>query len=513
MYISAIENCTHFSSNKFIDYNSLQYFSLNNVFNENEKDEECIPNMKLVNLLFYNNISIHEENKDNNIPDTFESLFHKNNIDYNSIDSEKEHKYFLCLSCGIILSSRSEINNHTQILKHYIAINLTDISIWCLECINPYLDNNQKGTPININQEQISLIKNHIQYLREKKYLTPYYKFYTKEEIYSIKYNRFINNFKQNKFRNIIFMVGAGISTTAGIPDFRSETGLFKQLQDKYNMKSPEEFFMKRTFLEKPELFYEFCKIFDLSAIKPTLTHKFMNYLMSKNIVKYVFSQNIDGLELKANIPEEKIIFAHGSFTEGHCPQCKIKVDIGKINKGIQEGFIVKCDICGGPCKPNVVFYGEDVIEKFYEKIKESEDFDLVLIMGTSLQVYPFAQIPKLMKTTSWKVVFNRDKVGRFLFNFLFSNTLFIQGTTDDIVKKFLKDVDLLDDFKNFVKINYGDENIDINENIKMIEVKIMDEKNKQINEQIKTAEQEKKDNYINDDNNINNENKENKNI
>ena len=374
------------------------------------------------------------------------------------------------------------------------------------------MENNQKGTPINLNSEQISLIKNHIQYLREKKYLTPYYKFYSKEEIYSIKYNKFINNFKQNKFRNIIFMVGAGISTTAGIPDFRSETGLFKQLQDKYNMKSPEEFFMKETFLEKPELFYEFCKIFDLSAVKPTLTHKFMNYLTSKNIVKYVFSQNIDGLELKAKIPEEKIIFAHGSFTQGHCPQCKISVDINKINKGIQEGYVVRCDICGGPCKPNIVFYHEDVNEKFYEKIKESDDFDLVIIMGTSLQVLPFAQIPSMMKLSSWKVVFNKDKVGRFLFNFLFSNTLFIQGTTDDIVKKFLKDVDLLEDFKNFVKINYGDENIDSNDNVQMMEVKKLEEENKEINEEIKMNEPEKRDNNA-DNNDSNNELKENKNL
>ena len=514
MYISAINNCPHFSSANFIDYNELQYFSFNAIFNKNDiEDEEYIPNMKLVNLLFDKNNTFKEEKQNNNnSQDSLESLFHKNIIDYNCINAQKEHIYFMCLSCGIILKSKEEINNHKAMLGHYISINLTDISIWCLECINPQLENNQKGTPINLNSEQISLIKNHIQYLREKKYLTPYYKFYSKEEIYSIKYNKFINNFKQNKFRNIIFMVGAGISTTAGIPDFRSETGLFKQLQDKYNMKSPEEFFMKETFLEKPELFYEFCKIFDLSAVKPTLTHKFMNYLTSKNIVKYVFSQNIDGLELKAKIPEEKIIFAHGSFTQGHCPQCKISVDINKINKGIQEGFVVKCDICGGPCKPNIVFYHEDVNEKFYEKIKESDDFDLVIIMGTSLQVLPFAQIPSMMKLSSWKVVFNKDKVGRFLFNFLFSNTLFIQGTTDDIVKKFLKDVDLLEDFKNFVKINYGDENIDSNDNVQMMEVKKLEEENKEINEEIKMNEQEKRDNNANN-NDPNNEIKENKNL
>ena len=99
-------------------------------------------------------------------------------------------------------------------------------------------------------------------------------------------------------------MVGAGISTTAGIPDFRSKTGLFKQLQDKYNLSSPEEFFEKQTFLEKPQYFYEFTKLFDLSKVNPTISHKFMNFILTKNIVKYIFTQNIDGLEIKAKIPK-----------------------------------------------------------------------------------------------------------------------------------------------------------------------------------------------------------------
>ena len=506
MFISAIDNCPHFDKSTFIDYNSLQFFSFRDVFSQEDlEEEENDPNMKLVNLLLFPNLSLEDKTQTKEDTSKLESLFHQNNTIYNQLNSEKENIYFLCLSCGTVLSSKDDISYHIEDTKHYIAISLTDISVWCLECANPKLENNQKGTPINLTPEQIALIKNHIQYMREKKnvnlgYIIPYNKFYSNEEIYSIKYKRFIDNFKQNKFKNIIFMVGAGISTTAGIPDFRSKSGLFQQLQDKYGMSSPEEFFMKKTFLEKPELFYEFCKIFDLSATKPTLTHKFMNYMTSKNIVKYVFTQNIDGLELKAKIPEEKIVFAHGTFTQGHCPQCKISVDINKINKGIEEGVVVKCDTCGGPCKPNIVFYGEDLGERFYEKIQESNDFDLVIIMGTSLQVDPFASIPRLMTTNSWKVVFNRTRVGKFLYDFLFSNTLFVKGTTDDTVKQFLKDVDMLEDFKNFVKINYGDDNIDTKENIKMMEVN-------QTNNEIKKNEEEKKE--VNDKNEGNdNENK-----
>ena len=68
------------------------------------------------------------------------------------------------------------------------------------------------------------------------------------------------------------------------------------------------------------------------------------------------------------------------------------------------------------------------------------------------------------------------------MYNFLFSNTLFIQGTTDNTILKFLKDVDLLDDFKDFLKKNFGDDNIDVSDNIKMIEIKNIQPKEKEIN-------------------------------
>ena len=476
MYISGIDNCPHFYKNNFIDYNSLQYFSFKDAFENKDEDDDVYSNMKLVNLLFNKeNVNKIKENKDKEEEFNFESAFCEsifNNNNNQGIKTLEENLHFLCLSCGKILNTKEQLEFHLKEEIHYIVINLTDISIWCLECKNPSINNDKKGTPLKLKDSQISLIKNHIQYLREKKYLIPFYKFYSKGEIYDIKHKKFIENFKQKKFKNIIFMVGAGISTTAGIPDFRSKTGLFQQLQDKYGMSSPEEFFYKRTFLEKPELFYEFCKIFDLSNVKPTLTHKFMKYMIDKGIVKYVFTQNIDGLELKAKIPKEKIVFAHGSFTEGHCANCKIKVDINKINEGIENGKIVICDICGGPCKPNVVFYGEDLSEDFYNKAEESRDCDLVIILGTSLQVYPFAKIPKLLKVESWKVVFNRDKVGSFLYNFLFSNTLFIEGTTDNTVIQFLKDIDLLEDFKEYLGKIFGDDNIETSENIEMINIK-----------------------------------------
>jgi NAD-dependent histone deacetylase SIR2 len=94
------------------------------------------------------------------------------------------------------------------------------------------------------------------------------------EKARDIKYQILVDKLKKGHFKNISFLTGAGISTTAGIPDFRSsESGLFKTLQSKYNLSAPEEFFFLLTFLEKPELFYDFAKEFDLSKYEPTLTH------------------------------------------------------------------------------------------------------------------------------------------------------------------------------------------------------------------------------------------------
>ena len=280
----------------------------------------------------------------------------------------------------------------------------------------------------------------------------------SEKEIKEIKYNNFKNNIINKKYSKILFMVGAGISTSAGIPDFRSKEGLFKQLQDKYNLKSPEEFFLKQTFLEKPQYFYEFTKLFDLSKINSTITHKFMNFFVKKNIVKYIYTQNIDGLEIKAKIPNDKLIFAHGNFYTGHCAKCNKEIDIEKINEGIQKDEIYYCPTCGGPCKPNVVFYGEGLPHRFFEKLQECKDVDLIIIMGTSLKVQPFASIPYLTNPKADTVVFNMESVGGYTFNRLYCNALFIEGKTDENVLKFLKDCNMIDEFKDFMKNEYKDE-------------------------------------------------------
>ena len=370
---------------------------------------------------------------------------------------KKIHNYVcLCLNCMEVIYSKEKTFEHYNNQKHKLFLNFKNWRLLCLDCsCQCDILLAEKILKYKI----ICTLLNEVEIFRpSNKLILP------KKEIQEIKYDNLKNNLMNKKYSKILFMVGAGISTSAGIPDFRSKTGLFKQLQDKYNLSSPEEFFLKQTFLEKPQYFYEFTKLFDLSKINSTITHKFMKFFVDKNIVKYIYTQNIDGLEIKAKIPNDKLIFAHGNFYNGHCAKCNKEIDIQKINEGIEKGEIYYCPECKGPCKPNVVFYGESLPQRFFEKLQECKDVDLIIIMGTSLKVQPFASIPYLTNPKADILVINMENVGGYDFHRLYSNSLIIEGKTDESVIKLLNDCNMIDEFKEFMKNEYKDEFKDDNE-------------------------------------------------
>ena len=278
------------------------------------------------------------------------------------------------------------------------------------------------------------------------------------------KYEEIISGLKNNEFKNIIFITGAGISTAAGIPDFRSKGGLFEQTRIKYGLSRPEQFFEINYFYNHPEAFYDFCKGFDISECRPTKTHLFMGFLTNiKKIVKRIYTQNVDGLELLAGVLRAKVTFAHGTITEAGCPNCLKEYDVEDVRKYVNEGKILKCSKCNKPIKPKVVFYGENLPDKFFEDFNDINVTDLAFIMGSSLAVYPFNQLPYGIKKESWRVLINKDEVGNFLAGlvtmnqFRFNNPkrkdLFLNGYTDEIVQKIVDDCGWKDEFENYCKI------------------------------------------------------------
>jgi len=121
----------------------------------------------------------------------------------------------------------------------------------------------------------------------------------------------------------------------------------------------------------------------------PTLTHSFIKLLHDKGVLLRNYTQNIDGLEVLAGVPEEKIIECHGNFRSACCCDCGKTADIEHVRKSIVEDVTPPyCKSCGGLTKPDIVFFGEDLPGYFHRNIRgDTRAADLLITIGTSLQV------------------------------------------------------------------------------------------------------------------------------
>ena len=262
------------------------------------------------------------------------------------------------------------------------------------------------------------------------------------------KYPEFIYKLKNNKFKKIVFLVGAGISTSSGIPDFRSENGIFNQIKEKYNLDSPNDFFHIAYFYQNPKLFYQFSKEFYSQKYKPSLFHYFMSFINHKKLLYYIFTQNIDNIESQLNIEKEKIIYAHGNLYEASCPKCGEKVDFSNYLNYVMNDEIKYCEKCGAPVKSNVVFYGESLSDEFFEKSYDVLNADLIFIAGTSLEVPPFNRLAYgHTNKNSYRVVINRLRVGKKYiprgldYEDTESKDMMLIGECDDVVKNLIRDL------------------------------------------------------------------------
>ena len=183
--------------------------------------------------------------------------------------------------------------------------------------------------------------------------------------------------------KNIVFFGGAGVSTESGIPDFRSEDGLY---HEKYSY-PPERIISHSFFLTNPEVFYRFYKekMLCLDA-EPNAAHRKLAELERAGKLKAVVTQNIDGLHQKAG---SKIVYElHGSIYRNYCLRCHKFYPAEFIKEA--EG-IPYCS-CGGVIKPDVVLYEESLDGKTIEDaVTAIAHADTLIIGGTSLVVYPAA--------------------------------------------------------------------------------------------------------------------------
>jgi len=226
---------------------------------------------------------------------------------------------------------------------------------------------------------------------------------------------------KEHNCKNIVVLSGAGISTNANIPDFRTPgTGLYSRLS-KYDLPSPQSIFDIVYYRHNPNPFCHIAKEHYTKDYKPTLTHYFIRLLADQGLLLRNFTQNIDGLEEKAGLPDKYIIHAHGTYKTAHCVGNKLGRGCGKEYS--QEWFKDKmikmkkpiCPVCRGYVKPDIVFFGEELPISFWFGLQDDiPKCDLMIIMGTSLQVHPFASIPDQVSPNVPRLLINKTAAGPF---------------------------------------------------------------------------------------------------
>ena len=200
---------------------------------------------------------------------------------------------------------------------------------------------------------------------------------------------------------NIVFFGGAGVSTESGIKDFRSKDGLYNE---KYKY-PPEKILSHTFFINNPKEFYKFYKNkLNCLNIKPNICHKYLTKLEKTGKLKAIITQNIDGLHQKAG--STNVLELHGSIYQNYCTKCNKFYTAEYI---FNQNNIPTCT-CGNIIKPNVILYEEPLNENIiYNSIKYISQCDLLIVAGTSLNVYPAASYIRYFKGKHL-VIINKDK-------------------------------------------------------------------------------------------------------
>ncbi|KAG9231725.1 putative NAD-dependent histone deacetylase sir2 [Amylocarpus encephaloides] len=263
--------------------------------------------------------------------------------------------------------------------------------------------------------------------------------------------------------RNIIVLTGAGISTSLGIPDFRSkDIGLYSQLEH-LGLNDPQEVFDINIFRDDPSIFYTVAKDILPEGDRFTPTHAFIALLQQKGKLLTNYSQNIDNIEANAGILPEKLIQCHGSFATASCIECKFQVPGDRIFADIRENRIPHCEKCtanlrklkpppmkrkrssnghdkkkkrfdqysdsdaeedydvpaAGVMKPDITFFGEALPDLFSERLTnhDKDKVDLVIVIGTSLKVAPVSEVVPYLPPNIPQMYISREPVSHVNFD------------------------------------------------------------------------------------------------
>ena len=206
---------------------------------------------------------------------------------------------------------------------------------------------------------------------------------------------------------NIVFFGGAGVSTESGIPDFRSNDGLYNQHDIQFDKYEPEYLLSRECLYHNPKVFYEFYRQkMDTRNIEPNITHNVLAKMERIGKLKAIVTQNIDGLHQKAG--SKNVFEIHGTTQRNYCSKCKKEYSSDYIFT--TNEIIPKCE-CRGQIRPDVTLYGENLPENaVIGAINAIQKADMLIVGGTSLKVYLTANYISYF-SGEHLVVINREKI------------------------------------------------------------------------------------------------------
>ncbi|MBR6058049.1 MAG: NAD-dependent deacylase [Victivallales bacterium] len=205
------------------------------------------------------------------------------------------------------------------------------------------------------------------------------------------------------KATKIAVLSGAGMSTESGIPDFRSSNGVYSY--------TSEEVFDLDNFNRNPSSFFEIiAPLYDsIMKSKPNAGHLALHELEEKlGKTVTIATQNIDGLHQKAG--SKTVYELHGGMLSLTCRKCGCQVPAKALDAQLRSGKVVRHEPnCMGVMKPDIVFYGEMLPQNaLMASYKAMQEADMVMVLGTSLAVYPAAGLPDARKRDTPLVIINK---------------------------------------------------------------------------------------------------------
>lgn len=204
----------------------------------------------------------------------------------------------------------------------------------------------------------------------------------------------------------VIVFTGAGISTESGIPDFRSPGGVWSKMKPIYF----------QDFVARPEARREsWTRVFNRSAgwvgASPNDGHFVIARLVAAGKVSSVITQNVDNLHQDSGVPADQVIEVHGNATYAKCLNCGARHEIDDLEPRFKAGEELTCDVCSGLLKTATISFGQAMPEaEMVRATREAAAADLCLVLGSSLVVYPAAEIPLVAKQTGGALaIINRE--------------------------------------------------------------------------------------------------------